>query len=316
MGNKYIIVYPPGHGGNFLGELLTLGEDCYSCDANMLENTQADRLAAYVARYTEPGDWIDNEALRRSFRKKHIEKSAKIDVIQAHLYRVELTKDVGIIVADAFGSHAGVAWADASRYHLFLPKYGVHHDEDKNYNILKNSKLPMLCVDMTRFLDPMFPESYYEFLCQQLGIQPVTLSAIQLHGVWYEQRVKKLQPCPMITDWLRQAWSICQQQDIHNEHLLQCQNNITNRKQVQAEVYQQVRGPDWPDYATSEDFFDHLPDWVKQECVDFGIVWNDLGVVETHDHTQLAITHGYPVDPYYQHSYILPNLLLIEQQKI
>ena len=33
----------------------------------------------------------------------------------------------------------------------------MHHDEDKHYDILKNSKLPMLHVDMTEFLNPSSP---------------------------------------------------------------------------------------------------------------------------------------------------------------
>ena len=263
--NKYAIIYPPCHGGNFLGELLTLGEDCYSCDANLLESTLSDRLAACVTRYTNPGSWIDNEGKISNFRLKHCQDLSKVDVIQAHIYGIELTTDFNIIVADAFGNAAGVRWSDASRYNLFT-SYGMHHDEDKNYNILKNSKLPMLCVDMTQFLNHAFPVTYYEFLCQQLGIVPVTASAIQLHSVWYQHRVKNNQECLDITDLMRQKWSITQQMRAQYKYRLQ--HNKT-------------------------------PKWVPK----------------FHDRTELAIKYGYPVDPYYQYTHVVPNLLLIEKNK-
>ena len=79
------------------------------------------------------------------------------------------------------------------------------------------------------------------------------------------------------------------------------------------ETYHRVNGPDWPAYDTSDDFFDQLPLWVKQECKDFGIDWKKLSIPEIHDYTQLAVKHGYPVDTYYQYTHIVPNLLFINQ---
>jgi hypothetical protein len=268
MPNKYAIIFPACHGGNFLGELLTLGEDCYSCDASLLESTLTDRFAAGITRYTDPGDWIAYEGKISCFRLAHCEELAKVDVIQAHIYNIKLSNDFNIVVADAFSNSIGVRWAETSRYNLFSNRYGLHHDEDKNYNILKNSKLPMLHVDMTQFLNHTFPVAYYEFLCQQLGIVPVTASAIQLHSVWHQHRVTPNQECPGISDSLRQNWSRSLQIATQFKFCLQQRNQ------------------------------------------------NSKWFPKFHDHTELAIKHGYPADPYYQYTNVVPNLLFIEQNKI
>ena len=312
MQQKYAIVFPACHGGNFLGELLTLGEDLYSCHANLLESTISNRLAACIARYTAGGDWISNE---NTFRFKHASESEKIDLIQGHVYSVKLSNDSKIIMADAFGNDAGIRWSKASRHNLFSFSdcYGMHHDEDKHYDILKNSKLPMLHVDMTEFLNPVFPTTYYKILCHQLGIKPVTESASQLHNVWFEKRVKLYQNSPKMLDNFQQLWSVRRQQQLQNKYVLQYNMAVKNVAKNLKETYHRVNGPDWPAYDTSDNFFDQLPLWVKQECKDFGIDWKKLSIHEIHDYTQLAVKHGYPVNSYYQYTHIVPNLLFINQ---
>lgn len=310
MKQKYAIIYPPCHGGNFLGELLTLGEDLYSCYANLIESTTADRLAACTTRYMYSGDWIGNEI---NFRYKHVSESEKIDLIQGHVYTNKLSDNFRIITADAFGSSDGVVWVDTYKYHLYNTHWGIHHDEDQHYNILKNSKLPILSIDMTEFLNPVFPIAYYKKLCYKLGISPVTESASILHKVWFEKRVKLRQDCPVISDSLRLSWSVQRQKLFQEKYTLQYNAAVESTARNLKETYHRVNGPDWPAYDTSDDFFDQLPLWVKQECKDFGIDWKKLSIPEIHDYTQLAVKHGYPVDPYYQYTHIVPNLLFINQ---
>ena len=312
MKQKYAIIYPTCHGGNFLGELLTLGEDCYSSNANLLEKTTlTDKLAAAVSRYTTNlGNWISLEDFRINFKTE----SEKIDIIQRHLYLLKLAELVDkakIIVADAFGNDAGIRWANAGRYKLFNDTCGMHHDHDKHYDILKNSKLPMLHVDMTEFLNPVFPTTYYKILCQQLGIIPEADSAIQLHSVWYQRRVKNNLEWTGMTDC--QSWSTFQQQEFQDKYILRYNDAVKNTAKNLEETYHRVNGPDWPAYDTSDDFFDQLPLWVKQECEDFGIDWAELSMIRINNYTELAIKHGYPVDPYYQYTQIVPNLLFINQ---
>jgi hypothetical protein len=189
----------------------------------------------------------------------------------------------------------------------------MHHDEDKHYDILKNSKLPMLYVDMTEFLNPVFPTMYYKKLCHQLGIKPVTESASQLHNAWFEKRVKLYQNFPKMLDNSQQLWSARRQQQLQDRYVLQYNAAVGYTARNLKETYHRVNGPDWPAYDTSDNFFDQLPSWVKQECEDFGIDWKKLSIPEIHDYTQLAVKHGYPVDPYYQYTHIVPNLLFINQ---
>jgi len=312
MKQKYAIIYPPCHGGNFLSELLTLGEDLYSCYANLIESTTADRLAVCTTRYMYSGDWISNEI---NFRYKHVSESEKIDLIPGHVYTNKLSDNLRIITADAFGNDAGIRWSKASRHNLFSFSdcYGMHHDEDKHYDILKNSKLPMLHVDMTEFLNPVFPIAYYKKLCYKLGIKPVTESASQLHNAWFEKRVKLYQNSPKMLDNFQQLWSVRRQQQLQNKYVLQYNMAVKNVAKNLKETYHKVKGTDWPAYDTSENFFDQLPFWVKQECEDFGIDWKKLSIPGIYDYTQLAVKHGYPVDPYYQYTHIVHNLLFINQ---
>jgi len=315
MQQKYAIIYPPCHGGNFLGELLTLGEDLYSCYANLLESTTADRLAACTTRYMHSGDWIGNEI---NFRYKHVSESEKIDLIQGHVSN-KLLDNLRIITADAFGSNAGILWANAGKYYLFQERNGyrkgIHHDEDQHYNILKNSKLPILSIDMTEFLNPVFPIAYYKKLCYKLGISPVTESASQLHAVWVEKRVipHHYQCYPTISDTMRLEWSTERQKVLLDRHILAYNTAVENKVKTLKETYHNIKGPDWPEYSTSDNFFDQLPLWVKKECEEFGIDWKKLSIPEIYDYTQLAVKHGYPVDPYYQYTHIVPNLLFINQ---
>jgi len=310
MQQKYAIIYPQCHGGNFLGELLTLGEDLYSCYANLIESTTADRLTASVSRYMYSGGWIGNE---NNFRFEHDSESEKIDLISRHVYSTKLSDNFRIITADAFGNDAGIRWSDASRYKLLVDCYGMPYDEDRHYNILKNSKLPILSIDITEFLNPVFPTMYYKKLCHQLGIKPVTESASMLHKVWFEKRVKLFQDCPVISDSLRLSWSVRQQKLFQEKHTLQYNAAVESTARNLKETYHRVKGPDWPAYDTSDNFFDQLPSWVKQECEDFGIDWKKLSIPGIHDYTQLAVKHRYPVDPYYQYTHIVPNLLFINK---
>jgi hypothetical protein len=310
MKQKYAIIYPACHGGRFLGELLTLGEDCYSCYVNLIESTTANRLTASVSRYMHSGGWIGNET---NFRFKHVSESEKIDLISRHVYSNKLSDNFRIITADAFGNDAGIRWSNASRYKLLVDCYGMTHDEDQHYNILKNSKLPILSIDITEFLNPVFPIAYYKKLCYKLGISPVTGSASILHKLWFEKRVKLCQDCPVISDSLRLSWSVRQQKLFQEKYTLQYNAAVESTARNLKETYHRVSGPDWPAYDTSDNFFDQLPSWIKQECLDFGIDWNNLGTIKVHNYTKLAIKYGYPVDPYYQYTNIIPNLLFIKQ---
>ena len=319
MQQKYAIIYPACHGGNFLGELLTLGEDCYSCNTNLLESTTTDRLTAYTARYTAPGDWIANEIGISDFRNNHRPDSAKVDLIQKHVYDIKLSNHFKIIVADAFGTRAGAQWAEVSRYQLFSmsDRHGMHHDEDKHYDILKNSNLPMLCVDMTQFLDHTFPVTYYESLCQQLGIIPISDSAIELHRVWHQCRVKNYQDyCSIATETHPLLWSTQRQQILQDRYLLRYNAAVKNNAKMLEETYNNIKGPNWPTYNTSDNFFDQLPDQIKQELQHRKINWSDLGIPKINNYTELAVKYGYPVDPYYQYTYIVPNLLFINQSNL
>lgn len=315
MQHKYAIIFPACHGGNFLGELLTLGEDCYSCNANLLESTTADRLAACTTRYTTGGDWIVNEG---NLRSKHISDSEKIDLIQGHVYNVKLAGNFKIIVADAFSSNVGVLWAEAGRRYLFSFSdcYGMHHNEDEHYNTLKSSKLPMLYVDMTEFLNPVFPTTYYETLCHQLGISTETASATKLHKLWFEKRVKSYHPGPAISDKLQQLWSVRRQKQLHDRYLLQYNTAVTIKNMNLKEIYHRVKGPNWPEYDISEDFFNQLPAWVKQECINSGIDWAEIGAVKIYNYTELAVKYRFPIDPYYQYTHMIPNLLFINQHTL
>lgn len=315
MQQKYAIVYPACHGGNFLGELLTLGEDLYSCHATLLESTISNRLAACMARYTVGGDWIGGEG---TFRSSHISDSEKIDLIQGHVYNVKLSNNFKIIIADAFSNNIGVQWTNASRHYLFSfsDSYGMHHDEDKHYEILKNSKLPILYVDMTEFLNPVFPTMYYKKLCHQLGIKPVTESASQLHNAWFEKRAKLYQNLPKMLDNSQQLWSARRQQQLQDRYVLQYNTAVKRNTMNIEKIYHKVKGPDWPAYDTSDNFFDQLPSWVKQECLDFGINWGELSVLKINNYTELATKHGYSVDPYYQYTHIVPNLLFINRHTL
>jgi len=318
MPHKYAIIYPPCHGGNFLGELLTLGEDLYSCHNHLLSSTTAQRLAACTARYTVGGDWINNEN-NSTFRSVHAQDSTKTDLIQGHIYNIKLSNDFKIIVADAFSNSVGVDWAQSSRHYLFSFSdcYGMHHDEDKHYDILKNSALPMLYVDMTAFLNPVFPLEYYETLCNQLGIAPVTNYACRLHAAWIENRVKHYQPKADIADALQKLWSTRRQQQLQDRYCDRYRTEIESIAANLEETYRRVKGPDWPEYSASENFFKQLPDWIKQECLDFEIDWDELGTVRINrDHAELAVKYGYPVDPYYQYTHIVPNLLFINQHTL
>jgi hypothetical protein len=319
MPHKYAIIFPPCHGGNFLGELLTLGQDLYSFHGPISQSATIDRLATYISRYTHTGDWVENE---KKFRINYASEPDKIEIIAIHIYAKKISNEFKIITADAFGSNAGILWANASRYYLFQERdgyrKGMHHDEDQHYTALKNSKLPFLRVDMTEFLNPVFPTMYYKELCYHLGINPTVESASQLHAVWVEKRVTPhhYQCHSTISDTMRSEWSKERQKVLLDRHILAYNTAVENKVKILKETYHNVKGPDWPEYSTSDNFFDQLPLWVKKECEEFGIDWKKLSIPEIHDYTQLAIKHGYPVDPYYQYTHIVPNLLLINQHTL
>jgi len=284
MKQKYVIIYPACHGGRFLGELLTLGEDLYSCYANLLESTTADRLAACTTRYMYSGGWISNET---NFRYQHVSDSEKIDLISRHIYATKLSDNFRIITADAFGNDAGIRWSNASRYKLLVDGHSMYYDEDQHYIDLKNSKLPFLHVDMTKFLNPVFPIIYYKKLCYQLGINPITKLASQLHSIWFEKRVKSYyQYCPIITDSMRLLGSEQRKQVLQERYILQYNMAVKNVAKNLEETYHKVKGPDWPAYDPSDNFFDQLPSWVKQECLNFEIVWSELSVIKINNYTE------------------------------
>lgn len=313
----YNIVYPAGHGGNFLCELLTLGSDTVPFNSELRKEQNSStlqRLTAYASRYTQSGTWIDNEA-RQHIDNLHATYTL-VNFLPGHISNIKLTSGKRIITADASGTKDGIEWTLKSKKVLFSQdpnRFGIHLDDYSNYQILKNSTLPYMHVDMTRFLSAEFDEEYYTEICIKLRIKACTAEAKQLHTAWHTIRVDDILNTN-IADIINfeQIW--------HGNYLrfkeIDCTaSSVTRLEHIKNwffSKYSTVKGADWPQHDTADiyKFIDRLPANVISELQDFKILPLPTN---TTDYTHLCTAHGYPMDAYYRYTLVVLNLLFIKQ---
>lgn len=255
MSSNILIIYQPGFGGLFLKFLFSL-DPCTSPKLSITDDVYK-RLELYdfgnAKKYNHYSKFhktcdrvtdllpINTTAYKFNIECTHAYKSRYITKMKvSDLYVVNLSYN-------DFPNY----WLVSTKERLGnFPVLREGEFEDEAY--LRARYTPKE-INIDCFLDPLHWENEYIRVSTMMGIPLQLDAARKLYQSWYDVRV-----LPLINDF----------KTVPNPNFYLSKRKEQEQKELECwPLYETVRGKNWPDCSSEQDF-DLLPNWIKKELIE------------------------------------------------